>query len=150
MADEVFNAIARLASRASLAWGLVLFACGGSLNGPTLVEHARDSYIEVPYPPPAALAETVPPRPETGDLVWLDGDWSFRGRSYAWRRGGWFVVPVGARYAPSRLEYLRDGRLMFAPGAWYDARRQILPRLRAAQPAAAPPNEVTSEFQTGR
>ena len=56
-----------------------LFGCGGSLPPPDSIEHPRDSYVEVPYPPPAALAETVPTRPDAGGLVWLDGDWNFRG-----------------------------------------------------------------------
>lgn len=118
---------------------------------PAAIEHPRESYVEVPYPPPAALAETVPERPEIpNNVVWLDGDWTFRGKTYAWRRGGWFPAPPGGRYAPSKTLYLTDGRLMFAPGAWYDAQHQILPRVRATRPAATPPNEVTSEFQTGR
>jgi hypothetical protein len=129
---------------------ILLAACAGSLNGPTIVEHPRESYIEVPYPPPAALAETVPPRPDMANLVWVDGDWTFRGKSYAWRRGGWFVPPPGASYAPSKISYRRDGRLLFAPSAWYDPQRQVLPRQRAATPAQTPPNEVTSETQTGR
>lgn len=150
MADEVFNVMRRLVWRASSIAAIVLAACGGSLNGPTLVEHKRDSFVEVPYPPPAALAETVVPRPAQGGLVWLDGDWSFRGKSYAWRRGGWFVPPAGARYAVSRIDYLTDGRLMFAPGAWYGVRGEMLPRVRPVQPAATPSNAVTSEFLTGR
>jgi hypothetical protein len=147
--DQVLRALVRTV-RAS--WLVLPFVsgCGGSLNGPVLVEHPRDSYIEVPYPPPAALAETVPDRPEIPNLVWLDGDWTFRGKAYAWRRGGWFIAPAGARYAPSKISYLNDGRLLFAPAAWYDARYQILPRMRAASPAQTPPNEVTSELQTAR
>lgn len=139
-----------MVSRLTLLAAVLVAGCGSSLTRPALVEHPSDSYVEVPYPPPAALAETVPERPDLPNLVWLDGDWTFRGRTYAWRRGGWFTAPAGARYAPSKLLYLTDGRLLFAPGAWYDAQHQILPRIRPARPATTPPNEVTSESQTGR
>jgi hypothetical protein len=125
-------------------------ACGSSLPAPTLAEHARETYVEVPYPPPAALAETVPPRPRVENVVWLDGDWRFRGKSYAWRRGGWVVPPSDARYAPSREVYLPDGRLIFAPGTWYDAQHRALPPPPMLVPATTPPNAVTPEFQTGR
>lgn len=133
-----------------IAITIVLAGCGGSLPRPPVAEHPRDSYVEVPYPPPAALAETLPARPTEGEIVWLDGDWTFRGKSYGWRRGGWFVQPPGARYARSKILYLDDGRLMFAPSAWYDARGQLLPRQRPVRPAATPPNQLTPEFQTGR
>jgi hypothetical protein len=82
--------------------------------------------------------------------VWVDGDWTFRGKLYAWRRGGWFNAPPDASYAPSQIVYLTDGRIMFAPATWYDARGQALPRPEPLVPAATPPNSLTSEFQTGR
>lgn len=125
-------------------------ACGASLPGPALTEHPSESYVEVPYPPSAALAETVPARPDVPGVVWIDGGWTFRGKSYAWQRGGWFIAPRGGKYAASRIVYLEGGRLMFAPGTWYDVNRQPLPRERAVAPAYTPPNDVTSEFQTGR
>jgi hypothetical protein len=143
MADQLTVSAASLLT-------LLLSGCGGSLPPPDGVEHPRDSYVEVPYPPPAALAETVPRRPDASGLVWLDGDWNFRGRTYAWRRGGWFLPPSGARYAPSKTVYATDGRVLFAPAAWYDAHGQVLPRQRPLRPATTPPNEVTSETQTAR
>jgi hypothetical protein len=140
-----------LFARANRLAALVLVACGtASLPSPALIEHPRDSYIEVPYPPPAALAEIVTPPPPVGDLVWLDGDWTFRGKSYAWRRGGWFSAPTGARYAPSKVLYVAGGSLMFAPGTWYDSQGQALPRQRPVRAAATPPNDVTSEALVGR
>lgn len=150
MTSDAYEQTARAPLLASCLAITFLLGCGGSLPGPTLVEHSRDSYVEVPYPPPAALAETVPPKPAGDAIVWLDGDWSFRGRNYAWRRGGWFSAPAGARYAHSNILYLADGRLLFAPAAWYDVHGQVLPRLRALAPATTPPNEITSETQTAR
>jgi hypothetical protein len=83
-------------------------------------------------------------------VVWIDGEWRFRGQGFAWRRGGWVVPPTASSFAPWRAWYRSDGRLMLAPGTWYDAKHE---RLRAPQPlvpAFTPPNERTSEAQTGR
>jgi hypothetical protein len=106
--------------------------------------------LPVPYPPPAALAETVPPRPEGSDVVWIDGEWVFHGKDYVWQRGGWVHTPRGARYAPWRAVYQRAGRLFLASGTWYDASGNPLPRPELAVPARTPPNELTSETQSGR
>src|SRR5687767_2081562 len=79
---------------------LLAIACGGSLPAPPTSTHPASAYQEVPYPPPAALAETVPPRPRHEDVVWVDGEWVFSGSSYVWRRGGWVAMPRAARFAP--------------------------------------------------
>lgn len=125
-------------------------ACSGSLPEPPKTQHPNEAYDEVPYPPPAALAETVPPRPKQSGVVWLEGDWVFRGSTYAWVRGGWTLAPEKARYAVSNVVYTRDGRILFAPAAWYDAGGQKLERVRPITPAATPPNDYTSETQTAR
>jgi hypothetical protein len=54
------------------------------------------------------------------------------------------------RFAPWQSWYRRDGRLMLASGTWYDAKNQRIRRVQPIVPAQTPPNEVTSEFQTGR
>jgi hypothetical protein len=130
---------------------LVLVGCGGLLPTPETTQHPLAAYVEVPYPPPAALAETVPPRPARAGVVWIDGEWIYHGDAYAWRRGGWVVPPAPtSRFAPWRAWYRRDGRLMMARGTWYDVKHQ---RFRSPPPiasASTPPNEVTSELQTGR
>ena len=125
-------------------------ACGSSLPGPEHAVHAAENYGEVPYPPTASLTEIIPPRPQQANCVWVDGDWVFRGKFYAWQRGGWFSPAPGARYAPSQIFYEAGGRILFAPGTWYDRQGQALPRPEALRPATTPPNDVTSEFQTGR
>lgn len=124
--------------------------CSDSLPAPRLTQHPSNSYVDVPYPPTAALAETVPAGPDRSDVVWIDGDWSFRGKGYVWRRGGWVVPPPGARYAPSQIRYLTDGRVLFAPGTWYDANGEPAPNPIKIAPASTPPNEVTAEYLTGR
>lgn len=124
-------------------------ACGATLPPPPNIAHVRSSFMEVPYPPAAALAETVPARPD-GDPYWVDGSWEFRGKSYSWRRGGWVIPPEGARYARSEVVFELDGRILFAPAAWYDKSGTILDSVRPRTPAATPPNEYTAESQTPR
>lgn len=128
---------------------LVTAACGASVPAPPLTQHPLRAYAEVPYPPPAALAETIPDRPR-GDAVWIDGEWVFHGQGFVWRRGGWVVPPPASQFAPWRSWYRRDGRLMLASGTWYDAKRERVRRPQPIVPASTPPNEVTSEHQTGR
>ena len=126
-----------------------MFGCSGSLSAPPTTQHPLSAYVEVPYPPPAALAEMVPDPPTAG-LVWIDGEWRFHGEAYVWRRGGWVTPPPASHFAAWRSWYRRDGRLMMAPGTWYNEKHE---RLRRPEPVAAaetPANEVTSEFQTGR
>jgi hypothetical protein len=127
----------------------LLSACSGYLKAPPAAQHPASAFEEVPYPPPAALSETVPEKPET-DVVWLDGEWQFRGSSYVWRRGGWVVAPQAGRFAPWELRYTSDGRLLMANGSWYDEQQRVVPTVEPMRPAATPPNEVTRETQVGR
>lgn len=129
---------------------LVVVGCGPRLSAPTATQHPLAAYTEVAYPPPAALAETVPERPARDGVVWIDGEWRPHGDSYVWRRGGWFQPPADARFAAWRAWYRRDGRLMMAPGTWYDAKGERLRSPKPVVPAFTPPNELTSETQTGR
>ncbi len=132
---------------------LVLFfalGCSSTLPVPEATQHPLAAYVEIPYPPPAALAETVPPQPERAGVVWIDGEWLPRRKEFVWRRGGWVVPPPQSKFAPWRSWYRRDGRLMMAPGTWYDVHHE---RLRAPQPieaALTPLNQRTPESQTGR
>lgn len=126
-----------------------LCSCGSSVPGPPLTTHPKSAFVEVPYPPPAALVESVPLSPSS-PLVWLDGYWTWQGEYYTWVRGGWVFVSVGEAFAPWQSSYTRDGRLLFAPGAWYapGGVRVRPPEIR--MPASTPPNEATPEFQTAR
>jgi hypothetical protein len=138
-------------ARSLLAVGVsLLFACSSSLPTPPVAQHPASAFVEVPYPPPAALAETRVKQPKQTEVVWIDGDWTFRGSAFAWQRGGWVVAPKGARYARSRVVYERDGRVRFAPATWYDASGEALDRIRPTTPAKTPPNDYTSEEQTAR
>jgi hypothetical protein len=133
------------------SFGLLLLssvACGGSVPEPKPIRQPPSEYLPVPYPPPAAFAEVVPPAPIKGAL-WIDGHWGWRGSTYVWQRGGWVSPPVGARYAHWRVRYTQDGTLMFAEEAWYDAHLRPIPSPKVLRPAYTPPNEITPESQHG-
>lgn len=108
-----------------------------------------EAFLDVPYPPPAALTELVPDSPAP-DAVWVDGGWVWRGSYYVWDRGGWVQAPANFRFAPWRLRYLPNGQAQFAKNLWLDARGERVRPPRVLRPARTPPNEVTAEFQTGR
>jgi hypothetical protein len=67
-----------------------------------------------------------------------------------WRRGGWHEETPELRYATWVCVVVKDGRLMFAPGTWYDASRQAVGPPRTLSPARTPPNEVTLESEAPR
>jgi hypothetical protein len=129
----------------TLGWAL---ACS-SLPTPARATHPAGAFIEVPYPPPAALVEVVTKRPDT-DSVWVDGNWVWRGRYYVWRRGGWLHAPPDAAYADWQAYLAQDGRLLFASGAWYDPQQQLVEAPRPLRMARTPPNQTTLETEVAR
>jgi hypothetical protein len=134
----------------SVAAALLALACGGSLPRPRQSAPPEEAFVEVPYPPPAALSELVPKRPKVDGVVFQDGGWTWRGRYYVWQRGGWVVPRAGMSFCPWTLRYAPDGRALFAESRWVDARGRLVRPPEILVPAVTPPNEVTAEFQTGR
>lgn len=106
--------------------------------------------MEVPYPPPAALVEVVPEQPDNDDAVWLDGHWVWRGRYYVWQRGGWVIPPENGAYATWQSVLAKDGRIVFAPSAWYGPDRRPLPPPKTLAVARTPPNQYTVETEAAR
>jgi hypothetical protein len=104
-------------------------ACGLSIPEPARAPQPDDAFAEVPYPPPAARVETLPPRPRA-DARWIDGQWSWDASRWTWMPGGWVSAPPASRFARWNLRRLRDGRLEFAPASWRDV---------AGRELAAPP-----------
>lgn len=138
---------------ALLALAVAAFGCGTRLPGPTTGPHPAGStnYVEVPYPPPAARVEVVPPHPREANAVWVDGEWSWQGKRWVWLPGGWVAPPPGAYFAPWLVYRLDNGRLLFAPGAWHATKGEKLPNplvLEAArngvQEEGTPPEEPSS------
>jgi hypothetical protein len=129
---------------------IVASACSSSLPAPPETVHPRRAFVEVPYPPPAALVEIVPERPEASDVVWLDGHWIWRGRYYVWQRGGWMIPPENGAYATWQSVLAKDGRVVFAPGAWYGPNRRRLQPPKVLAEAGSPPNQTTVETEAAR
>lgn len=123
-------------------------SCQSALPGPTIAKHPARAFVEVPYPPPAALVEVVPDAPD--DSVWVDGHWVWRGSYYVWQRGGWSRPPPGVSYATWQSVLTRDGRLLFAPGAWYDTSSRQVTAPRVIAEARTPPNQLTPETSAPR
>ncbi len=103
----------------------------------------------MPYPPPAAFAEVVPPAPRNRDALWVDGHWAWRGGTFVWERGGWVAPPAGSRFAHWRIRYAQDGTLMFAEEVWYDTQLKPIASPKKLVDAFTPPNELTPETQHG-
>jgi len=105
------------------------YACGSSL--PTAELRAPPTTgpkpIEVPYPPPAARVEVIPPRPRER-AVWIDGEWSWQGKQWTWESGAWVLPPLGASYAPWIAYRAPSGKVIFTPGAWYEENGRPLPK----------------------
>jgi hypothetical protein len=133
--STVVDARDRLSSRVFkersgfLVGALLFTACGSSLPLPITGPHPAQStaYAEVPFPPPPAQVEIVPPRPKEAGAVWVDGEWAWQGRGWAWLPGGWVVPPPRSYFAPWLVYRLDDGRLLFAPGAWHAVTGERLP-----------------------
>ena len=109
--------------------GALLVSCGAQLPVPPTGPHPAGStnYVEVPFPPPAARVEVVPPHPREANAVWVDGEWSWQGKRWVWLPGGWVAPPAGAYFAPWLVYRLDSGRLLFAPGAWHATKGEKLP-----------------------
>jgi hypothetical protein len=108
-------------------------ACGSSLPlaRTSAVKDQDRVYVDVPYPPPAAQVEVIPPAPDRA-AVWVDGEWSWKGRRWAWEPGGWVLPPhKDAFFAPWAIAIRpEDGTMRFSPGSWHAADGTPLPKPR--------------------
>jgi hypothetical protein len=135
------------ASSIAIAWAAALLAgCGASLPRPAAAPQPDSAFVEVPYPPPPAVVETVPPRPSPGAL-WIDGQWSWGSDQWVWSAGGWVAAPPGARFAQWQLRLGADGRLTFAASSWRDAAGREMQGVRVL---AAAQGERATEALPGR
>lgn len=112
-------------TRSFAAWialaasALPLAACAASVPLPKEGDHTGDPRVYVPYPPPPPQVEILPPMPEQKGVVWVDGQWMWRGRRWEWQRGGWVVPLPGATYAWPAIEYGPELRVGWIAGAWH-------------------------------
>jgi len=118
---------------------LVAAACGaGRLPSPPYVGQPGSALVQVPYPPPPARVEFVPDKPDSG-AVWIDGEWVWQGRRYAWKPGRWVKTPAGASFAPWQAVRDTMGTLYIAQGSWRDREGKEIeppPVLRSGTPNA--------------
>lgn len=99
----------------------IAFACGPRLPAPPFVGQPTSALVEVPYPPPPARVEVIPPHPSESGAVWIDGEWIWRTRRWAWKPGRWVNPPPNARFSPWTTVRDRRGTLYFAEGVWREA-----------------------------
>lgn len=144
------SAIARAASAGVVLAGLYACAasCGGvpSLPRPKLAPHVSKDLFLIPAPPPPAKVELVPALPSQKDVVWIDGEWTFRGRRPRWRRGRWVVPVAGAKFAPWTSVRGPDGKLWYAHGKWVDARGEEIPAPAIVLEAEPSKTTVVGDF----
>jgi hypothetical protein len=132
---------------AGLALAL-LSACSSGLPRPPTGRIPADALVEVPYPPPPAHVEVIPPQKNPRD-VWIDGQWDWDGKAWKWTDGAWQAPPANAYFTAWTTVRRGDGQLFFARAAWRgkDGRALDLdgpnacPVLPAGR-AAASPGEV--------
>jgi len=73
--------------------------------------------IAAPYPPPAILAEILPPAPAPNSL-WLIGHWNWNGAKYVWTPGQYIQRPAPtANWMPGYWEQESEG-WVWTDGHW--------------------------------
>jgi hypothetical protein len=133
------SAVLEVALPCALATALAATGCAAGLPRPAEAPQPAEAFVDVPYPPPAARVETLPPRPD-GRGVWIDGQWTWDGARWSWTPGGWVDPAPGGRFARWALRLEHDGRFRFAHASWRDASGHELPPAHILAPAvgAAP------------
>jgi hypothetical protein len=123
-------------------------ACSRTLPRPADAGHPSDEVVEVPFPPPPARVEFVPPPPRDAD-TWIDGEWDWNGRRWAWTYGGWVTAPPDAIFSRWKTRRLPDGTLLYTASTWRNASGKGIdaPKL-LARARAREENVITPEGET--
>jgi hypothetical protein len=97
---------------------LALVACS-TLPVPRICRHGKPEVaVVVPYPPPPGKIEIILDRPSNlKHPVWIDGEWTWKGRRWEWTDGTWQENRDGW-YAPAKTVRISDGTLVQYPGIW--------------------------------
>jgi hypothetical protein len=96
---------------------LLMAACAPRVPVPPTGPHRQDTPELVPYPPPPARVELIPPAPAP-EALWIDGHWIWTAGGYAWHAGRWEPARVGAHYAPATTVRRSNGELLYYVGSW--------------------------------
>lgn len=101
-----------------------LLGCGSTaIPRPPYSPQTTSALVPITHEPPPARVENAPPRPlATAQVVWIDGEWSWKRRRWIWTPGRWVSPPAGATYSPWVTVRAPDGNLFFAPAQWHDAK----------------------------
>lgn len=103
--------------------------------------------VEVPYPPPPARVEVVPP-PKAKTEVWVNGQWEWTADSWKWVAGTWVSPPAGAYFTPWSTVRKPDGRLFFTAATWRDRKGEAIDIGWGSRVCPVPPansNEVANK-----
>ena len=99
---------------------MLVLACAPRVPVPPEGSQIGATPVAVPYPPPAARGEVLPPQPHE-EAVWVDGHWSWEGDDYRWHAGRWMRLPQGMAYARAVTVRLRNGDLVYYEPRWIAA-----------------------------
>ena len=91
-------------------------------------------------PPPPAQVEELSYRYEDDRCFWVDGHYTFAGRTWTWVKGRWVMPDAGCYYAKSLLAWSKSGepRLYYTPPRWYRNEAATLTEDRAICPEPKP------------
>lgn len=123
-------------------WVFPLVAgCTRRLPHATYTPQPTSALVGVTRAPPPARVESVPAQPDP-QAVWVDGEWTWRRQRWAWMPGRWVHPPAGATFSPWVFVRGPDGTLWYAPGAWRDARGDVVEAPPALAVATVEASEV--------
>ncbi|MBE7486579.1 MAG: YXWGXW repeat-containing protein [Polyangiaceae bacterium] len=129
-----------MARRSLTLLGLLGLACSSGIPGPPTGPHPGNAalIVSVEYPPPPAVAEVVPERPDNEDCVWLDGHWDWVAGRWEWQSGAWVVPPKGCYYRPVSMSWPQAGALQVLRAYWYPNNVDELTPEKAQRACAEP------------
>jgi hypothetical protein len=120
--------------------GALLAGCSGRFPRPPYSPQPTSALVELRAPPPPARVENVPARPRS-NVVWIDGEWTWRRARWAWMPGRWVVPPPDETFSPWVVVRGEDGRLWQARGTWRDAKGKAVD---------APPSVAVATVDSGQ
>jgi hypothetical protein len=119
---------------------LILTACSSGIARPPTGPTPPGSMVEVPYPPPPARVEDIPPNDDV-TKVWVDGQWVWQTRRWKWQAGAWVTPPKDAYFTRWETTRKADGKLFFSRAMWRDASGRPLDVREGAENCPAPRGE---------
>ncbi len=127
----------------ALAWTMMMGGCASpELPAPARAAQRPELFEAVPYPPPPARVELVPDSPGPR-AVWIDGEWLWNGRRWAWKEGSWVVPPPAYRFARWAVVFRSDGTVLYAQGVWRNPAGKFVDELPPSDVGRAREGSVT-------